>query len=186
MKNDYLFAIGQDSHRFLDYTENQTHDERIASCPERPQEERICKGQMLGGFWIAESPTLSARSDGDVILHALTNAISGITGVNILGEKADHMCLAERITDSTEYVREALKYLADREIVHVSFSVECKTPRLSPHIDDIRRSISDLLKIPKTAVGMTATSGEELSSFGRGEGIMVFCAITVRGAQTET
>ena len=147
-------------------------------------EERICKDRCSGGFWIAESPTLSARSDGDVILHALTNAISGITGVNILGEKADHMCLAERITDSTEYVREALKYLADREIVHVSFSVECKTPRLSPHIDDIRRSISDLLKIENN-VGMTAPPEKNSlrSEEERDYGVL---RVTVRGAQTET
>lgn len=64
-------AIGQDSHRF--------------------DLEEKGKKLILGGVEF-EGPALSANSDGDVIFHAITNAISGITCVNILGSIADEMC----------------------------------------------------------------------------------------------
>jgi 2-C-methyl-D-erythritol 2,4-cyclodiphosphate synthase len=150
-------AIGQDSHAF-----------------------GIIEGKplKLGGVAIPDSPPLEGNSDSDVVLHALTNAISGITGVNILGEKADAMCLADGITDSSEYVREALSYLGTKQIRHVSFSVECKKPVLAPHIDEIRKNVSGMLGIDISCTGFTATSGEGLSSFGRGKGIMCTCIIT--------
>lgn len=64
-------SIGQDSHRF-DYKSK--------------------KKLVLGGVIFEDNIPLEANSDGDVILHAITNAISGITCKNILGEVADKMC----------------------------------------------------------------------------------------------
>lgn len=174
MEYEYIFSIGQDSHRFIGSE---------AGNPVAGDKSRI--GQRLGGVWIADAPSIDANSDGDVILHALTNAVSGITGVNILGRKADEMCIDQGITDSAAYLKEALRFLGDRKIMHVSFSVECKTPRLAAYISDIRLGVSKLISVPVDSVCMTATSGEGLTAFGRGEGMMVICAITVRQAQRE-
>lgn len=154
-------ALGQDSHRFLAQAD-----------PARPL--------ILGGVRI-EAPagqelSLEANSDGDVLLHALTNAISGLTGVNVLGARADELCRAG-VIDSREYVREALKSL-DEAVDHVSFSVEARRPKLAPWIPAIRESVAALLDITPAQVGLTATSGEGLTGPGRGEGIAVLCAIT--------
>jgi len=164
MQYETIVAIGQDSHRFV-------ADKGAIENP---------GNLILGGVLIPGADPLIANSDGDVILHALTNAVSGFTGVNILGSVADRLCLNQGVTDSREYLMLALSYLGDARIVHVSFSVECKSPRLSDHIDEIKQSIANLLSIPMSSVGITATSGEGLSAFGRGEGIMVICAISVR------
>ncbi len=150
-------AIGQDSHRFE------------KECSTRPL--------VLGGVVIDGYPALLANSDGDVILHALTNAISGITCANILGKVADEMCQSG-ITDSAAYLKKAMESL-DTPILHISFSVECSTPKLAPHIAIIRENIAALVGISPTCVGLTATSGEGLTDFGRGEGIGVFCVVTV-------
>lgn len=148
-------AIGQDSHRF-------TKDEN--------------KPLILAGLEIKGHLGFEANSDGDVLYHALTNAISGITSVNILGPIADKMCKAG-IKNSDAYVKEALKYLED-PILHLSFILECKTPKLAPYIDEMKKNISELLNIDKKNVGITATSGEGLTPFGQGLGIMCFCLIT--------
>ena len=152
-----LCAIGQDSHRFA-------------------QEDRPL---MLGGVLLPGETGLAANSDGDVLLHALTNAVSGVTGRNILGPIADEMCRAGE-TDSRAYLREALRDLKERggRIVHVSFSVEAARPHLYRHIPAIKESVAGLLEITPAHVGLTATSGEGLTDFGRGEGIQVFCQIT--------
>ena len=152
-------AIGQDSHRF-DFN-NTT------------------KKLLLGGVEIPNHAPLLGNSDADVILHSITNAISGITCVNILGPIADDMCQSG-ITDSSKYLSCALSYLDPSYFIsHLSISIECKTPKLTPYIEDIRNNLSLLLNIPTSSIGITATSGEELTYFGQGLGIQVFSCITV-------
>lgn len=150
-------AIGQDSHRF---EENNTH--------------KVC---ILGGVKFEEVPGLQANSDGDVVLHAITNAISGITGKNVLGKIADEMC-QKGITDSKEYVKEALTYLSER-IVHLSISIEAARPKISPKIEEMKVSIAQLLQIHPECIGITATTGEALTECGKGNGISVLVCLSV-------
>ncbi len=151
-------GLGQDSHRF-DF-EDKT------------------KKLILGGVVFEGDAPLQGNSDADVVLHALCNAISGITGVNILGTISDTLCSKYNITDSRFYVQEALNYLKDWRLCHVSCSIECKTPKMMPKIPDMKTSISELLGLETQDVGITATTGEGLTAFGRGEGIQVLCIVT--------
>lgn len=150
-------AIGQDSHR-IDYNNKE-------------------KKLILGGIEFQEDYSLSANSDGDVVLHAITNAVSGITCKNILGKISDDMCNSG-ITNSEEYLKEALKYLKEK-IVHVSISIECQTPKISPKVEEMRKNIARILQIEENCVGITATTGEGLTEFGKGNGISVFVCLTV-------
>lgn len=150
-------AIGQDSHR-IDYGNKD-------------------KKLLLAGVEFDEKFSLSANSDGDVVFHAITNAVSGITCKNILGKVADNMC-KNGILDSEEYLKEALKYLNEK-IVHLSISIECKTPKISPKIEEMRKNIARVLNIKENCIGITATTGEGLTEAGKGNGISVFACITV-------
>jgi 2-C-methyl-D-erythritol 2,4-cyclodiphosphate synthase len=150
-------GLGQDSHRFV---------------------QDATRTLILGGVIFENAPPLQGNSDADVVLHALTNAISGVTGVNILGAVSDKLCLEQGVTDSREYVLEALKYLKNWKICHVSFSIEAKLPKMSPQIAAMKTRIADLLNLTMDDVGITATTGEGLTDFGRGEGIQVFCIVT--------
>lgn len=152
-------GIGQDSHRF-DFSNSD-------------------KKLKLGGVVFEDCLSLEGNSDADVILHSITNAISGVTCVNILGKISDDMCFKQGITDSKEYLREAIKFLNQSKIVYVSISIECLVPKISPKIPEIRKSISLLLDIPENCVGITATTGEGLTQFGMGNGIQVFSCVTV-------
>jgi 2-C-methyl-D-erythritol 2,4-cyclodiphosphate synthase len=137
------------------------------------------KKLVLGGIVFEGEPPLSGNSDADVILHSITNAISGVTCVNILGETADEMCFVHGIKGSGKYLLEALKYLSEGTITHLSVSIECKTPKITPMIPAMRANIARLLNISETSVGITATTGEGLTEFGKGMGIQVFSCITV-------
>ena len=156
----YKTGIGQDSHAF--------------------EKEGSEKKLMLGGAHIPGCPGLSGNSDADVVLHALANAISGISGENILGKVSDRMC-QQGAADSAEYVKVALKTLGNYRITHASVAIEGKRPILSPHIDSMKKSIAKLLDIQPTDVGITATSGEGLTAFGRGEGLQAFVIVTAEG-----
>ena len=150
-------AIGQDSHRFD--LENQN------------------KPLILGGIIFENETGLLGNSDADVVLHSITNAVSGITTVNILGKFADDMCKAG-ITNSEEYLKESLKYLNEK-IIHLSISIECKSPKITPKIEAMRKNIARILNVLPTQIGITAITGEGLTEFGKGNGISCFSIITV-------
>lgn len=154
----YRVGLGQDSHRFAEADSN--------------------KPLVMAGVVFPDHLGLKGNSDADVVLHAVTNAVSSVTGVNVIGKIADEMCQSG-ITDSREYLKVALEHLGDLTLSHLSVSIECKTPKISPRIDDMKQSLADLLGLEVRDIGITATTGEGLTAFGRGEGVQVFTVLTV-------
>ena len=148
--------IGQDSHRF------DTDD--------------AGKPLVLAGVVFEGEDALEANSDGDVVLHAIIRAITGITTVDVLGPKTK-VFLEQGVTDSKVYLEEALKDL-DGTVVHLSVSIECKKPKIAPRIPEMRSSLASLLETDANNIGITATSGEGLTEVGRGNGIAVFAVLT--------
>jgi len=108
---------------------------------------------MIGGVHIPGCPGLEGNSDADVVLHALINALSGVSGLNILGKISDDMCLRQGITDSKAYLAKAMESLGNYRISHVSIAIEGKRPRFEPVIGKIKESLADLLKIQPSDVG---------------------------------
>jgi 2-C-methyl-D-erythritol 2,4-cyclodiphosphate synthase len=150
-------GLGQDSHAF---------------------EPGLGKALILAGVTFDYEKGLRGNSDADVVLHSLTNAISSITGRNILGKIADELC-QRGITDSCKYLQCALDDLNDWQIEHIAISLECLEPKISPQIEKMKSNIAELCKISTSDVGITATTGEGLTAFGRGEGIQALTIITV-------
>jgi 2-C-methyl-D-erythritol 2,4-cyclodiphosphate synthase len=151
-------GIGQDSHRFLP-------EDAVKPC-------------VLAGITFDEAPGFNANSDGDVVFHAICNAISSLTGVLILGAKADELCLNHGITDSEAYLNQAILTLGNQKITHVALTIEAKLPKIKPKIDSMRANIARVMKLPLSAVGITATSGESLTDFGCGRGVQAFAIVT--------
>lgn len=151
-------GIGQDSHRFLP-----------------PDSSKPC---VIAGLIFEGCPGFKANSDGDIVFHALCNAITSLTHVLILGGKADELCLQDGITDSEVYLKEALKTLGPQKIQHVAISIEAKKPHFKECILEMRENIARVLEISVEDVGLTATSGEGLTDFGCGDGAQCFCVVT--------
>ena len=170
MQYEYANGIGQDSHRFMQPCEAQ-----LRTADKWP------KKLILAGVEFPGETPLVANSDGDAVLHALTNAISGVTGINILGTIADQMC-RQGITDSSAYLAKGLSFVKEQgwELTHVSISIEAKRPKFTPMIGPMKMRLSELVGLDAQRIGITATSGEQLTRFGEGEGIMVFCSVTMR------
>ena len=75
---------------------------------------------------------LEGNSDADVVFHSITNSISSITGINILGDVADQ--LAENgQKDSSEYLNLALNDLGEWKINHIAIAIECKCQKYLPN-----------------------------------------------------
>lgn len=150
-------AIGQDSHRFA------------AKGTEKPL--------ILAGVEFDGEDPLEANSDGDVVLHAVVRAISGITTVDVLGPKTKEF-LEAGTTDSRVYLEEALKDLRGT-VAHLSISIECARPRITPKIPEMRSSLASLLGTDAQNIGITATSGEGLTEAGKGNAISVLAVLNV-------
>ncbi|MCH8329326.1 MAG: 2-C-methyl-D-erythritol 4-phosphate cytidylyltransferase [Nanoarchaeota archaeon] len=159
LTNASRIGIGQDSHRFTN--EN--------------------KPLMLGSVKIADKNGFDADSDGDVLLHALFNALSTAIGDRSLGFYADDMC-KKGIIDSKKYLEFILDKVKERnyKISNVAIMLEGKNPKIDEHIDKIKASLSKILKIKKENIGIAATSGEELTEFGKGLGMQCFAVVTLR------
>lgn len=151
-------GIGQDSHRFLPADSS--------------------KPCVIGGIIFDDAPGFNANSDGDVALHAICNAITSLTGILILGNIADDLCLKDGITDSEIYLIEAMKTLGNQRITHVAISIEGKKPKFKHRLTEMRQNIARIMQLNISQVGVTATSGEGLTDFGCGDGIQVFAIVT--------
>lgn len=161
MKHDmplFRTGIGQDSHRFL------TSDSS--------------KPCVVGGVIFDGVPGLDADSDGDVVFHAVCNAITSLSGVPILGGIARDLCRKDGITDSQVYLEHALLTLEKQKIVHVALTIEGKRPHFEKRIPEMKEKLGEVLKIATKAVGITVTSGDGLTDFGCGDGLQAFCIIT--------
>ncbi len=162
---NFRIGVGEDSHAFAKKFD-----------PARPVK--------ISGIAFPEcQKTFQAHSDGDVILHALCNAILSSAGEKTLSTFADRLCEQGK-TDSAKFVAEALKKTRKKfprwEIQNVILSLECKIPRIEPRHEEIQRHVAKLLGIAKPCVGFTYTSGEALTSFGRGEGVRALVEILVK------
>jgi 2-C-methyl-D-erythritol 2,4-cyclodiphosphate synthase len=151
-------GIGQDSHRFL--------------------LEESSKPCVIAGLVFDKVPGLEANSDGDIVFHAICNAITSLTGVTILGAIADQLCLNDGITDSEVYLKEALKTLGKQVVSHLAITIEGKRPKFLSRIPEMRKHIAKVMDLDFSQVGITATTGEGLTDFGCGDGIQCFCVLT--------
>lgn len=151
-------GLGEDSHRFLP-----------------PGSAKPC---VIAGIIFSDVPGFNANSDGDVAYHAICNAISSLTGVLILGDIADTLCLTNGITDSEVYLQAALKTLGKQQITHVALSIQAMKPKFKERIPEMRAKIAKVMGLDISQVGITATSGEGLTDFGCGDGVQCLAIVT--------
>lgn len=151
-------GLGQDSHRFLPADTN--------------------KPLIISGVTFEDMPGFNANSDGDVVYHAVCNAISSVTHVLIMGAIADDLCLRDGITDSEVYLAEAMKTLGNQQVSHVSVAIEAKRPHFKKHLHAMRENLARVMGLEISQIGITATSGEGLTDFGCGDGIQCFAIVT--------
>ncbi len=156
---EFRTGLGQDSHPFASYK----------------------KPLVLCGVRISATGGLAGNSDGDVALHALCNALSSAVGGGSLSTWSDALC-RRGIKDSRRYLAEIVAKLArdNWQIVNVSLSLEAARPKVESISPKFRRNLAGLLDIAPECIGITATTGERLTAWGRGEGIQCFALVLLK------
>ena len=128
---------------------------------------------VLGGVRIAHSHGVVAHSDGDVVLHALCDALLGAAGLGDIGQHFSDSDPRWRGADSRGFVTSvlAMVHAAGLAVVNADITVLAQVPRIAPHRLAMRAQVAQLLGIAETRVNIKATTTEGLGFLGRAEGI---------------
>ena len=134
---------------------------------------------MLGGVRVAHSHGVVAHSDGDVVLHALTDALLGAAGLGDIGQHFKDSDPRWKGADSRQFVRAALRMLRERglRVGNADLTVLAERPKLAPVRDAIRREVARLLEVESAAINVKATTTEKLGFLGRAEGIAAHAVV---------
>jgi 2-C-methyl-D-erythritol 2,4-cyclodiphosphate synthase len=137
----------------------------------------FCEGDhiMLGGVKIPYSRGLKAHSDGDVLIHALSDALLGASALGDIGRHFPDTDEAYLGADSRVLLRHIVELLEEKRynIVNVDNTIVAQAPKLASHIEDMRNNLAHDLGINVDNINVKATTTEGLGFAGRKEGIEV-------------
>ncbi|MBN1344576.1 MAG: 2-C-methyl-D-erythritol 2,4-cyclodiphosphate synthase [Phycisphaerae bacterium] len=138
---------------------------------------------VLGGVELESSVGLEGHSDGDVILHAITDAILGAAGLGDIGEHFPDTDPEWKDADSAAFLLHAVK-LADQwnlEVGNVDVNVLAERPKLGPAKKEIRRRVAELLGVDADRVNIKARTMEQLGPIGEGQAIGCQAVVLLAG-----
>jgi len=136
---------------------------------------------VLGGVEIPHSRGLEGHSDGDVLSHAIADALLGAICAGDIGQHFPNTDESIRGISSIKILQRVSELLAEKKAraVNVDATVIAEAPRITPHIPAMRKKIAQAIGAPESRVSIKATTNERLGAIGRGEGIAAMAIATV-------
>tara|TARA_B100000214_G_scaffold203916_1_gene147837 strand:- start:37 stop:1200 length:1164 start_codon:yes stop_codon:yes gene_type:complete len=140
------------------------------------------KSIKLGGLKIKSKFSLEANSDGDPILHSITDAILGALNEKDIGFHFEPDSKKYKNVNSVIFINKALKLLKNKkgEIINLDLNIICDYPKINPIRDNIRNNLSKILKINKDSINIKATSTEDEGFVNTKKGIACQTMISLR------
>jgi len=139
---------------------------------------RLAPGRrlVLGGIEIPFDKGLIGHSDGDVLLHAIADAILGCACKGDIGTHFPDTAAEWKDVDSKLILKRCME-LANIKLLHVDTVVICEQPRLAPYIDKMRASIAKLLALAIDHVSVKVKTNERLGPIGEGKAIAAYAVV---------
>lgn len=140
------------------------------------------KPLILGGVKIASKYGALAHSDGDVVFHAITEAIIGALSLGDLGDHFPSDNPKYKNYDSSKFVLAAMKLLKKHKysINNLDVSIILETPKLKSNKIKIKNNVCRLLKLNKDQVNIKAGTNEGLGDIGQSKAVMAFATILIK------
>jgi 2-C-methyl-D-erythritol 2,4-cyclodiphosphate synthase len=147
---------------------------------------RLAPGKplIIGGVTIPHDVGPVAHSDGDVLLHAITDAILGAAGLGDIGEWFPDTDLRYQNADSAELLKTVLAEIHHRgwQVVNIDCTIHAQKPKLSTFKPQIAQRIATLLEIDPSSVNVKAKTGEQVGPIGREEALSADAVILLERA----
>ena len=144
---------------------------------------RFCDGDfiILGGVKIPYQQGLEAHSDGDVVLHALCDALLGAAALGDIGKHFPDTNPDFKGADSRVLLRHVYRIIQDKgyQLVNADMTIIAQAPKMAPHIGTMCRNIADDLNVDGDCINVKATTTEKLGFEGRKEGIAVQAIVLI-------
>jgi 2-C-methyl-D-erythritol 2,4-cyclodiphosphate synthase len=144
----------------------------------------FCEGDhvMLGGVRIAHEKALAAHSDGDVVLHALCDAMLGAAAMGDIGRHFSPSDPQWKNADSRELLRQVDLLLKHDgwSVSNADITVVCEQPKVTPHAEQMRANIAADIGLDMEDVSVKATTTEGLGFCGRSEGITALAVVLIK------
>lgn len=130
---------------------------------------------VLGGVRIPYDKSFIAHSDGDVALHALSDALLGAAALGDIGRHFPDTDAQYKGADSRNLLRSVVSKVQEKgyRVGNVDVTIVAQAPKMAPHIQSMRANIAADLQVEIDAVNVKATTTEQLGYTGRKEGIAV-------------
>ena len=135
----------------------------------------------LAGIQIPHTHGLKAHSDGDVVLHALSDALLGALALGDIGQHFPDTDPNLKGADSRVLLKHVYQLILDRgySLNNADITVACERPKLSVHNLAMRQSIADVLEVDVNQISVKATTTEKLGFTGRQEGILSTATVLI-------
>ena len=139
---------------------------------------------ILGGVRIPHCYSLKAHSDGDVLLHAVCDALLGALALGDIGQHFPDTAAEFAQIDSRDLLRRTYALIQERgyKLVNLDSTVLAQQPKLAPHIVAMRNNIASDLSLNIDQVSVKATTTERLGFVGREEGIAAYAVVILAAA----
>ena len=126
---------------------------------------------------------MHAHSDGDVLCHAVMDALLSAAGLPDIGHYFPNSSPQYKGADSLALLAKVRELIENEgfTVGNISAAIVAEAPKLAPHIQKMKQNIADVLQISERAVGISAGTNEGLGYLGRGEGITVVANALIRG-----
>ena len=136
---------------------------------------------ILGGVKIDYERGLEAHSDGDVVLHALCDALLGAAALGDIGKHFPDTDPEFKGADSRVLLRYVYRIVQDKgfQVVNADMTIIAQAPKMAPYIAEMRRNIADDLNVDVDCINVKATTTEKLGFEGRKEGIAVQAIVLI-------
>ncbi len=146
----------------------------------------IVKGRklFLGGIEIPCEFGLEGHSDADVLLHAISDALLGASGLPDIGTFFPNTSLAYKDISSCVILEKVRTLIRDYSIINIDCVVIAEAPKISTYISSMKEKIASILEISPTSIGIKATTNEKLGFIGRGEGIAAIAVALIDERRT--
>lgn len=138
----------------------------------------------LGGVKIPHNQSFIAHSDGDVLIHALCDALLGALALGDIGKHFPDTESEFKNIDSRKLLTHVRKLIQSKgyQLVNCDCTVVAESPKLASHIVNMRENLSDDLEVEIDAVSVKATTTEKLGFTGRSEGISAYAVVLLQQA----
>ena len=140
---------------------------------------RLVSGRklVLGGITIPFEKGLLGHSDADVLIHAICDALLGAAALGDIGRHFPDTDARYKDIDSLKLLSYTMDMVAEEglKVGNIDATIFAEAPRISPHRDDMKKTIAQALNVDPSRINIKATTLEGLGAMGRGEGIGAMC-----------